>query len=675
MNTIAIFGAAGKMGGGILRALLTRTDYLIQAYDVGLKNQERLKEVQNTLWNDLHNFKRSKQDLRFSSIEDVTKACERVKWLETCTAAMFAFLPQSNVVIEAIFEDFDIKKDLYENIEKFFPKKNQYIFTNTSTITISSLAECLKQNERFMGLHFFNPVPVMPVIEAIIHLNTSGNTIYEAGQLAAALGKKLFFAPDIPGFVVNGCYVPAIKAALDELDASGASIEEIDNACTTGKWISHPVARKYVETLITEAENIIVKYKTDARMQSFYSEAEARNAIEELMKLGTRMPIGPLEMGELLRSGRAQEIMKDPKSTEKYKLRFEMGPFKFIDLVGVDVALDCVKSINNQDRSRYWKEPKILADMRSAGNLGLKTGKGFYQYSGAELTFPEKGFAKIVYGDGKRNSLSIKTIKDLRKAFRGVVNSSEYKEDGLKAVFLQSRGKHFATGADITEFPLCLKDEGAIKAAVSEGAVLMWDIADCKVPVIALLEGMALGGGCELALACDAIIAKEGAIMGLPEKRLGILPGWGGTQRLTRRVGLEKAIWMILGGEQIKTEIPWVDAVLKKDEFNDLEYLKKLVAPFGKRKFEPLTYSAVQVLSYAKKLFEIIIKTKYGKEPKAVLLALRTIWNGNKKILELGLLEEYYAILEAFKTEEAAKGIRHFLATGEHLYKDKKSSD
>lgn len=669
MKAIAIFGAAGKMGGGILRALLTHTDYSIQAYDVGLKDAVRLETVQNALWNDLHNFKKSKHELWYPSLEKVTGACEKVKWLETNSTTMCAFLPHCDIIIEAVYEDFNIKKELYECIEKFFPKNN-YIFTNTSTITINNLAKCLQFNERFMGLHFFNPVPAMPLIEAIMHSNTAGRTVRIAELLADNLDKKLIYAPDTPGFVVNGCYVPAIKVALEELDSGKYTPETIDNACTTGKWLSFPPAKKYVETLIAEAESILGKYKSDKRL-GHYTTNQATESIEELMKLGTKMPIGPLELGRLLKNGRAQEIANDPKSEEKYKLRLEMGPFKFIDLVGADVALDCVKSINAQDPERKWIEPKTLLDMKASGNLGLKTGKGFYHYSGVDLTFPESWYTKIVFGDGKRNSLSNRTVKDLRNAFAVLKNSPKFTSGQIKYVFLQSRGKHFATGADITEFPLCLKDEGVRKAAILEGVMLMWDIAHCAVPVIALLEGMTLGGGYELALACDAIIAKEGSIVGLPEKRLGILPGWGGTQRLPRRVGIENAIWMILGGEQRKVEVPWVDDVLEKDEFSNISFLNMIAQSFQKRKFEPLNYGVAQNLWYVRKLMETSFGLKYQKDPPSALLALRAMWHGNKKDLSLGLEEEFDAVLEAFQTKEAENGIRHFLATGEHLYRPK----
>jgi hypothetical protein len=219
---------------------------------------------------------------------------------------------------------------------------------------------------------------------------------------------------------------------------------------------------------------------------------------------------------------------------------------------------------------------------------------------------------------------------------------------------------------------MCLKDKIAGCAAILEGHELMRDIAQCAVPVIALVEGMALGGGYELALACDGIIAKEGAVVGLPEKKLGILPGWGGTQRLTRRVGLENAVWMILNGEQKKVDTPWVDIVLKKDEFVDWILLELDAQAFEKRKFGPLTYSISQNLWYAKKLLKTKLNIKYQNEPPSKALALHAIWNGNKRELALGLGDEFEAVFAAFQTQEAVHGIRHFLATGDHLYKNEK---
>ena len=660
MKKIAVFGAGGKMGMGIAETLVSKIGCEVFAFDVSFADKETLAKSRQKLWLDLYNFRNEDKKLFFQSVEEVNAAFGKVNWMEMNRTLMSVYLQNCDAVLEAIFEDENLKIELYGTIEKY-AKDDVPIYTNTSTIKISRLADNLKIPGRLMGLHFFNPVPVMKPIEGILHADTSSTVVRIAENLASRTGKKLLFAPDTPGFVVNGGYVPMIMQTIAEIE-NGADIEEIDKAFTSGRWVLHPPARRIVEVLIRESENLVSKYKEDPRLKHF-SEDQAKESIENLMKLGTNMPAGPFELGDLLKSGKAEEFLKSG-GEEKRKLYLAMGPGRFVDLVGIDVALDCVKSIALQDPLRRWKEPELLLRMRAEKKLGQKSGKGFYSYeSGAALEYPEPGYARIVFGEGKRNSLSAKTVKELRAAF-----AEAGKNKDLKAVILQSRGRNFATGADIGEFPLCLKDKEIRKASIGEGCLLMEDIANCPVPVIAAVEGYALGGGYELALACDKIIVKEGAKVGLPEKGLGILPGWGGTQRLPRRVGLGQAMWMILGAEDVKAEIPWVDVVLKKEEFI-WEKFREITVSSKKRKFTRLIYGISERLSYAKKLIEVWTKVKRKEEPEAMLLALRAIWRGNAQNLDAGLKEELCAILGAFETKSAEDGVRCFIETGKHKYK------
>ncbi|MDO8522732.1 MAG: enoyl-CoA hydratase-related protein, partial [bacterium] len=179
-------------------------------------------------------------------------------------------------------------------------------------------------------------------------------------------------------------------------------------------------------------------------------------------------------------------------------------------------------------------------------------------------------------------------------------------------------------------------------------------------------EQFALGGGYEIPLACDLIIGN--GKVGLPEKGLGILPGWLGTQTLIRRAGLEKGLWMILGAEIVEADTPWINIPLKKTELTWAK-LKTIADNTKKRRFEPLKYNFAQKLLYLGKFFELWYKVKTGKEPASALLALQAIWRGNNQDLQAAAGIEWQAILAAFETKEAEKGIRHFLETGKHLYK------
>lgn len=144
------------------------------------------------------------------------------------------------------------------------------------------------------------------------------------------------------------------------------------------------------------------------------------------------------------------------------------------------------------------------------------------------------------------NALNAAMLGELSAAFAELAA-----DDGLRAVILTGAGaKAFAAGADIGELN-ALPDARAGEAQARRGQALTRAIERLRVPVIAAVNGFALGGGCELAMACDVRIASENARFGQPEVNLGILPGYGGTQRMTRLVGEGTAMYLCLTGEMI----------------------------------------------------------------------------------------------------------------------------
>ena len=146
------------------------------------------------------------------------------------------------------------------------------------------------------------------------------------------------------------------------------------------------------------------------------------------------------------------------------------------------------------------------------------------------------------------NALNSDTISELRIAIQHAGSN-----DQIRGVLLTGAGnKAFAAGADIKEF---LNKTTSQAAALSKnGHELMRTVAELGKPVVALINGFALGGGLELALACHIRIASSEAKMGLPEVSLGLIPGYGGTQRLTQLVGKGKALEMMLTGEMIDAQ-------------------------------------------------------------------------------------------------------------------------
>jgi len=145
----------------------------------------------------------------------------------------------------------------------------------------------------------------------------------------------------------------------------------------------------------------------------------------------------------------------------------------------------------------------------------------------------------------KLNALNAPTISEL-----GAAIEKAKTETGLKGIIITGSGsKAFVAGADISEFQ-GLSPESAMKLS-AKGHQLFNSIEQMKVPVVAAVNGFALGGGCELALACHIRIGSENARLGLPEVGLGLIPGYGGTQRLTQVVGKGRALELIMTADMV----------------------------------------------------------------------------------------------------------------------------
>jgi enoyl-CoA hydratase len=160
------------------------------------------------------------------------------------------------------------------------------------------------------------------------------------------------------------------------------------------------------------------------------------------------------------------------------------------------------------------------------------------------------------------NALNAQVFEDLKGIFKSLADNSD-----VRVILLTGAGKAFAAGADIGELE---KTDGASGQTLSMvGSAIFRQIETCGKPVIALINGFALGGGCELALSCTMRIACDGAKLGQPEVKLGLIPGYGGSQRLPRLVGESAALKLLLTGQIIDAaealRIGLVDEVVPAD--------------------------------------------------------------------------------------------------------------
>ena len=146
----------------------------------------------------------------------------------------------ADLVVEAVFEDLDVKRELWSKLDERAPASTIFA-SNTSSISIDSLAEAVSaaRREQFVGMHFFSPVPVMPLVELIRGSATSDATEAAIRELTEALGKKMIVSADRPGFIVNRILMPLLAEAMHALEEGTGSADDIDTGAKVG--LNHPM--------------------------------------------------------------------------------------------------------------------------------------------------------------------------------------------------------------------------------------------------------------------------------------------------------------------------------------------------------------------------------------------------------------------------------------------------
>lgn len=244
------------------------------------------------------------------------------------------------------------------------------------------------------------------------------------------------------------------------------------------------------------------------------------------------------------------------------------------------------------------------------------------------ISSAENGIATVTINrPTKLNALNKATIQELHHSFNVLELNAE-----IKVIILTGSGeKAFVAGADISEFAHFSVEEGAELSA--QGQELLFDfIENLKKPVIAAINGFALGGGLELAMACHFRVASENAKMGLPETSLGVIPGYGGTQRLPQLVGKGKAMEMIFTAGMITSE--------EAKQYNLVNY----VVPQN------------DLLKFCVGIAQKIMKNS----PVAIGQAIKAI-NANFKDGVDGFKTEIKAFGKCFGTEDFKEGTTAFL--------------
>jgi 3-hydroxybutyryl-CoA dehydrogenase len=216
---IGIIGA-GQMGTGIAHACAI-SGYKVIIQDI---NSEQLENARNNL---IKNFDKAVQK-QIITLEHKKKAFDAIEFINNIQK-----LSDCDLVIEAASEKEAVKKEIFQKLSQILPI-NTYIVSNTSSISITRLASYTNRPERFMGVHFMNPVPLMKLVELIKGFATHDQTIQDMQAFIKSLGKEYSQSQDYPGFIVNRILIPMINEAIYAVYEGVGSIETIDNSMKLG---------------------------------------------------------------------------------------------------------------------------------------------------------------------------------------------------------------------------------------------------------------------------------------------------------------------------------------------------------------------------------------------------------------------------------------------------------
>lgn len=535
-------------------------------------------------------------------------------------------------VMEVVIERLDIKKQVFEQVEKY-RKPGSLITSNTSGIPIHLMLEGRSEDftQNFCGTHFFNPPRYLKLLEIIPTSKTAPEvTDFLMSYGRRFLGKTTVLCKDTPAFIANRVGVFSIMALFHTVKDLGLSVDEIDKL--TGPVLGRPKSATFrtadvvgLDTLVLVANGLKENAPNDERndafalpdfiqkmvdnnwlgsktKQGFYKKAKDEKGKKQILSLNLetleyeakqkvkfatlestkkiddlkeRMPVlynGSDKAGEFYRnvfnqlfayvSNRIPEI-----ADEVYKLDdalragfgWQQGPFEAWDAIGFEEALSSMEASGN-------KPAQWIYDMKSAGfssfysiENGVKkyynaNSKSYETIPGQEglldldllktdhTIWSNKGASIIDLGDGiinlefhtKMNTIGSEIITGINKAI-------DLAEKEYKGLVISNTGENFSAGANVGMiFMMAVEQEwDELDFAIQTFQKTMMRLRYSSIPVIAAPHGLTLGGGCELSMHSDKIIAHAETYIGLVEFGVGLIPGGGGTKEFALRLSDE----------------------------------------------------------------------------------------------------------------------------------------
>ena len=476
-------------------------------------------------------------------------------------------LKEADLVIEAVFEDEQVKKDLFKNLDQVCSPKT-ILATNTSSYYVRELAKATARPDRFIGIHYFFHPAKNRLLEIIPHDGTSNETIRRSLEVGRLHGKTTIVVKDASGFAVNRFFSPLLTEAIQVLSDGIANIPTIEAAGKRAFGIGMgpfelmnvtgiPISVHASTTFGRELGSLygmpkLLKEQMDSGQQWDLNSGEVDES--KLEQVEDRLYGACLGAAAALVSEGVATI-EDTDRGAKVGLRWRQGPFELMNRIGIDRAYKLVHAMT--ERYSDFKMPEILIKQRALGKP--------FEFNYVDLEVQDGiGFITINRPEAM-NALNEVTVSQLETQF-----AKAEADPNVKAVVLRGAGKAFVAGADVRYFVENIKKNRIPDtiAFTRKGHELFLRIENSKKLTVAVLDGLSMGGGSELALSCQAIVATPAGSLGFPETAIGIYPGLGGMLRTARQVGPDLAKYYVFTGKTISAQ----DAY-------DLGIVTKLVKP------------------------------------------------------------------------------------------------
>ncbi len=656
IKNVTVIGS-GIMGHGIAEVIaLSGSNVILE--DISDEILERARKAMDESLDRL---------VKSGKIKDKNEVMSRISFSTDIRKAV----ENADMVIEAVPEIIDLKKQVFAQIDSYC-RKDAILATNTSNIRLSEIAGSISKKENVVGMHFFNPPVVLKLVEVIKSDFTSDSVFEATYEFSKKIGKtpiKVF--KDTPGFVVNRINAPESLFFCLLLDQNVAKPEEIDRfARSQGLPMGPYELMDYVG--IDTVFHSLEYYKEE--LSPDYGKCQTYRKLFEEKKLGLKTGEGFYRWS----GGKVQ--MPDAKPTTKIDMMdvlslevneavkiIEEGVASPDDIeTGVRLGMNrpfgpitVAKGLTNAEIKKKLEDLQkrfgvsVFAPAKSIAEGKLKTiitakvvpeksekeaHVSAERIESSEAVILERigKVARLRINNTKNNLVNAAVMDALEKNLNELWNDRE-----ITAIILTGNGSVFSAGAQLDSFFTSTFD---FMEYSRKGERIYKLLTEIPKITIAEMKGYTLGGGLEMSLACDIRVATENVQIGFPEVTLGLIPGWGGSQRLPKLIGQSRAAYIILTGDRFTGKYAY-----------DIGLVSKI---FDEKTIDDDTVKFAEEIA--------------GKvAPISAALAKRLIVKGMDISVDDGLEMESMSMGLLYGTEDLKEGISAFLSKRKPEYKGK----